>query len=181
MFNLGKKLGNKLGNKKEEAMCAAFLEELEEVPGVGTRGVASEEWVGEVSASGMEHARGCAGCGEALRDFAETRGVLVRGMSAVAAEPGPWFSTRVMAAIAAKENELQESAEGFWINVRRMAPRVVAASMLLAALGGTWAIEMRHSGSAKQAGVRSTDSIFEPVQSTPLNDDILVGASESAR
>lgn len=172
MFNLG---------TRKQAKCAAFLEELEELPGASGQGVVSEEWMGRLSASGLAHARECTGCGESLRDFREARRLLARGWVAPVAEPGPWFSSRVMAAIAAQENELEERADGFWINVRRMAPRVVAVSMLLAALGGTWAIESGRARSAGQTGVRSTDSIFEPVQTAPLNDDILVGASESAQ
>jgi hypothetical protein len=175
---------NNLG--REEGKCAAFLEELERVPGGATGTMMNGEWTGQLSADGREHARACAGCGAALQDFAETRRLLANGMTATVAEPGPWFSARVMAAIAARENEIEERAEGFWSNVRRMAPRMVAASMLLVALGGTWALEERRSELRRnevrsEAGARSQEAIFEAGQSTPLNDDILANANESAR
>ena len=80
-------------------------------------------------------------------------------------EAGPWFTTRVMQAIAAQEEEIEERQNGFWTSVRRLAPRLVAFATLLLMLGGTWAFQERRAARANGPQMGPAEGIFEAVPS----------------
>jgi hypothetical protein len=79
-----------------------------------------------------------------------------------------------MAAIRAKENELEERSNGVWLGVRRLAPRLVALCTLVLVLGTTWAVELQRAELARPPELGAAESVFESVPA-PLNDDVLVG------
>jgi hypothetical protein len=152
--------------------CEWFLNELEESPADGPGAATAEDLLARIAAAAREHAARCTSCAEALQDFAETRGELVR-MREGLPEPGPWFATRVMAAIRAKEEEIEEKREGVWASVRRLAPRLVAFAAVLLVLGGTWAIEVQRAEHTRGPEMRPAESLFETAPSTTVNDDIV--------
>jgi len=123
------------------------------------------------------HAAACAECQAALQNWADTRQAFA-AMSEDLPQPGRWFTARVMGAIAAQEHDIEERKNGFWVNVRRLAPRLVALATLLLMLGGTWAFQERRAASSMQ-GTRMgpVESIFEGVPAPP-NDDIIATAHE---
>lgn len=165
---------NELELKNSE--CRRFLEEMETVPVSDERDGTAEVTLERMSSEARGHAGVCRDCRAALEDLLDTRRAL-QPMSAQVAEAGPWFATRVMAAIRARENEQEERRDGVWIGVRRLAPRLVALCALLLVLGTTWAYQVRQGELARQLERSPGESVFESVQ-TPLNDDVLVGSGE---
>jgi len=155
--------------------CEDFLSELENIP---VDGPATRELLAEVLEEARRHASECANCAEAVRVLAETREALA-GMKAGQTEPGPWFVTRVMRAITAKEEEIEESRNSVWLGVRRLAPRMAAFAAVLLVLGGTWAMELRRTDrQTKQPEKNAVESLFETTPSAPVNDDIVASATE---
>ena len=157
---------------RENEACRSFREALGELPVSGAAQMSAEEWLGEL-AEDAEHAGGCEACREALEQFAETRRALA-GMQLP--EAGPWFTRRVMAAIAVREKE--EEADGVWISVRRLAPRLVAMSALLLVLGGSWAVEQTRkdrAGLDRQDG----DTVFDSSRMPTWYDDGMGTLSEA--
>lgn len=158
--------------------CERFLEELEQLP-AGLPGKATAgDWREMLPEEAREHATACAKCKAALEDFAETRQALA-GMAESLPEPGQWFASRVMAKIRAQEQEMEEQANGVWISVRRLAPRLAAFAAVLLVLGGTWALELRRAEHAREQQRRpAVEGLFEATPSTPLNDDIIASTHE---
>jgi len=153
--------------------CERFLESLEMVRLAGSGPDEKEELQEAMPAAVRGHVPGCSSCAEALEDFAQTRNILLsEANTAAMVEPGPWFSTKVMNAIATKENEIEER-EGVWQSVRKLAPRLAAICALLLVLGSTWAVETSrkiNAGPTVQAG----ESLFEPTPAVAMDDDVLI-------
>jgi hypothetical protein len=164
-------MANDLEMKNSE--CRRFREELDGVLTSGPGEVNSQTVLAQMSSAARGHARVCAECGAAVEDLAETRKALLP-MSTPVAQAGPWFAARVMAAIRARENELEERSNGVWLGVRRLAPRLVALCTLVLVLGTTWAVELRRAELARPPELGAAESVFEAVPA-PLNDDVLVG------
>jgi hypothetical protein len=139
---------------------------LEELPLSGNTRMSAEQLRAELPEAEEEHAGDCEVCRAALEEFAETRSALA-GIALAGA--GPWFTARVMAAIAAREKE-EEAQDGVWISVRKLAPRLVALSALLLLLGGSWALELR-----KTEGInterRGGDMVFDSSIAPSWYDD----------
>jgi len=159
---------------RESGDCQKLLEALEALPVESGARLSAEEWRAELPAEEAAHAVGCEGCQRSLEEFAETRNALA-GMKVQ--EAGPWFTARVMAAIAAKERE-DEAQDGVWIYVRRLAPRLVAFSALLLVLGGGWALQQRNTDltSTEHRG----DMVFDS-STTPTWYDDGLGAMNEVR
>src|SRR3974390_889454 len=112
-------------NSKEQraGSCGRFQEALELVRVPGDAVIEQGELLAELSSELREHAGRCVSCRAVLEDVVQTRNLLVTLAAAKegVAEPGPWFSCKVMNAIAAKEQEI-EARDGFWISVQKLAP-----------------------------------------------------------
>lgn len=164
-------MGNLLN--RDEENCRRFLNALEELPPSGNMRKSAEEWRAELPDAEDEHAGRCEACRTALEEFAETRNALA---GITVQEAGPWFTARVMAAIASRERE-EEARDGVWIGVRRLAPRLVALSALLLVLGGSWALELRKTDGTN-AERRGGDMVFDSPVAPTWYDDGLGTTSE---
>jgi len=167
------------GPNRESGGCQEFREELEALPLKETVESALRMVLEEMSPASREHASGCADCREAADDVALTRRAL-RPLGEVPAEPGPWFATRVMAAIAGRESEI-DLRDAVWASVRRLAPRLVAVCALLLVLGSTWMYQLSRIHVAGGPQVGSGDTVLEAGQAAPMNDDVLIEAPEGHR
>lgn len=165
-----------MGNlfQRESKDCRSFRGALEELPVKGDTRISAEEWRSELTAEDAAHAGSCEACRQALEEFAETRNALA-GMKAP--EAGPWFTARVMAAIAAREKE--EEADGVWISVRRLAPRLVVVSALLLVVGGSWAVQQTRRDVATAEG-RNGDIVVDS-SATPASYDDGMGTLSEVR
>ena len=157
--------------------CELVASEIEELKLEGAGNLTAAEVTGQLTGEARKHVAQCSECANAVEDFVTTREAL-GAMKELLPEAGPWFAVRVMAAVKAAENELEERREGVWISVRRLAPRMAAFAALLLVVGGTWAMELRHQErSAQQSQMRQAEGLFEGVPG-PTNDDIVAGISE---
>jgi hypothetical protein len=161
----------------EKVNCELFLSLLDGPPSDSSLTTAPE-LLEQLPQGARDHVSECADCRAAVDDFAEMR-QLFRELPRQAIEPGPWFSRRVMNSIAAQEHELEERQEGFWIGVRRLAPRFVALATLLLMLGGTWAFQERRAANSRTLQLGPVEGIFESTPSTPVNDDVIAIASSN--
>jgi hypothetical protein len=163
--------------KDDQLVCEWMTGELEGLPSGDGAGQTVEVLLARLPEAAREHAANCAECESAVRDFVDTRLALAQ-MKESLPEAGPWFTTRVMQAIAAQEEAIEERQNGFWTGVRRLAPRIVAFATLLLMLGGTWAFQERRAARANGPELRPAEGIFEAVPATPANDDIIASATE---
>lgn len=162
--------------KGEKVNCEWFVNLLEGLPADRSKSATPDLLLGELPQLARDHVSHCTDCRAAIADFAETR-QLFRGLASDTPEPGPWFTRRVMNSIVAQEHEAEERQEGFWIGVRRLAPRFVALATLLLMLGGTWAFQERRAANSRGLQVGPAEGIFESTPSAPVNDDIIAVAS----
>lgn len=168
------------GPNRESSRCQEFREELEALPWKEDTGSDLQIIMMEgMSPTSRGHATVCADCREAADDVALTRRVL-RPLGEVSAEPGPWFATRVAAAIAGRESEM-DLRDAVWISIRKLAPRLVAVCALLLVLASTWTYQLRQMEIAGRTQAGTSDTVLEPGQTTPLNDDVLISATEGHR
>jgi hypothetical protein len=163
--------------KDDQLVCEWMIGELEGLPSGDGAGETVEVLLARLPGAAREHAAKCTECESAVRDFVDTRLALAH-MKESLPEAGPWFTTRVVQAIAAQEEAIEERQNGFWTGVRRLAPRIVAFATLLLMLGGTWAFQERRAARANGPELRPAEGIFEAGPATPANDDIIASASE---
>lgn len=155
--------------------CERFREELEALQIPLDRRIERNELLTKLGSELREHAETCGSCLEAADDLVELRNLLRAGAhEAVVFDPGPWFTSKVMNAISAKETEIEQS-EGVWQSVRRLAPRLAAVCALVLVLAGTWAAQVRRNDVARQR-TSPGESLFETAPSSVLNDDVLLSA-----
>ncbi len=159
-------------NLNGEAVCGHFREELELVRVPGDAVIERGELLAELSAQLRGHAAECKGCLVALDDVVETRNLLLSlATETGGVQPGPWFSSKVMNAIAAKQKE-DEVQDGFWLSVQKLAPRLAAVCALLLVLMGTWAVQTQREYQARQMTLPG-ESLFDSDSSGQANDEIL--------
>ena len=159
-----------MGNlfNRESRDCQSFRDALEAMPVSSELHLSVENLLEELPEEMKAHGVRCEACRATLEEFVETRNALA-GMSMNTPQAGPWFTARVMSAIAAKERE-DEARDGVWISVRRLAPRLVAVSALLLVLGGSWALEQSQRN-LPTADRRGGDLVFDSSAVPPSYDD----------
>ena len=120
------------------------------------------------------HAANCAGCHTRIEELAATRELLapLQSQSGVSR---PWFASRVMSAIAAREAELSRSINA-WTLIPKLASRVAWA----AGLAILMAVSLFYQKPAtSQLGTEpSSESLFDNAPSPANHDDVLVSMVE---
>ena len=122
-------------------------------------------------ASLQEHLSDCVAC-RTLADELFASRALLRRLPEQAATPGPWFTARVMAAIAARESNLQRTVEA-WTVVPQFAARLTWISALALLLAGTWFYEAPKPA-AKPGNESTIESLFDITPNSAAQDDVLV-------
>ena len=165
--------------KKDNDECAKLRDLLEDSAAVRPEAVRIEELIEGWSTTERNHSAVCEHCRIAAQDILTTREIF-KGVSSSAGQSRPWFSTRVMAAIAARERELAEAAST-WLAVPKFASRLAFASAALLLLTSTWLYERPLRVPNQQAAsLAAQESLFEAAP--PVNqDDVLVPAQENNR
>ncbi len=163
--------------KKRDEECGKLRDLLEDSaaarPEVASVEQLSEAWPVEQ----RDHMAGCGNCQETAQDLLATREIF-RGVGSAAEMARPWFATRVMAAIVARERGFSEVAST-WMAVPKFALRLAMASGALLLLASTWLYERPLPTPNQQAStLAAQESLFEAPQ--PMNqDDVLVNTQEN--
>jgi len=162
---------------KNDEECRKLRDLLEDSAAARPDAVSIGELTAAMSAAAQNHIAVCASCQEAAQDLLATREIF-KGVASSAAADRPWFATRVMAAIAARERELSEAAST-WLAVPKFASRLAMASGALLLIVSTWLYERPLPASNQQAtSLAAQESLFEAPP--PMNqDDMLVPLQEN--
>jgi hypothetical protein len=158
--------------KLRKGECAALREALGEVTGATTL----QELLGHATAQQRAHVAACDGCREALEELLATR-LLLSAIPPQASVPRPWFASRVMSAIAAREAEFSRLATA-WTLVPKLASRLAWVSAVAILVAGTWLYRKPAASPPVQtAAEASAESVFE-TSPAPHQDDVLLSTVE---
>ena len=163
--------------KKNDEECRKLHDWLEDSAAARTEAVSVAELSEAWPAAQRNHIAACGKCQETAQDLLSTRKIF-KGVAPLAEQPGPWFATRVMSAIAARERELSEVAST-WLAVPKFASRLAMASGALLLVATTWLYERPLSTPNPQSSILAAqESLFEAP--APMNqDDVLMNVQES--
>ena len=160
--------------KRGKMACEAFEDELERVGGELPSDVDGKRLLAEVSAEGRSHYAGCTKCRAAAEYFAESRRIFA-GIEQSTPVAGPWFATRVRAAIEAEEKVLA-LREGLWIAIPKYATRLALVTAIVLLAGTTWLFERQIARQA--SGSTNEEFLFGSPTQQPSQDDVLVSMAE---
>jgi len=163
--------------KKRVEECRKLQDLLEESAAARPEFVSVKELIESLPAALRNHIAACGKCQEAAHDLLTTR-ELFKGVATYTQMEKPWFATRVIAAIAARERELSEVART-WLAVPKFASRLAMASGALLLVASTWLYERPSAAPAKQpAAAASQEYLFEAPQPNMNQDDVLTSLAE---
>jgi hypothetical protein len=162
---------------KNDEECMKLRDLLEESAAARPEAVTVEQLSQEWPAAECAHISACASCQEAAKDLLATREIF-KGITSNSQTERPWFATRVMAAIAARERELTEAAST-WLAVPKFASRLAMASVALLLVASTWLYKKpTHSPTQHDSTLAAQQSIFEAPPAVN-QDDVLINTPEN--
>src|SRR5258708_13139097 len=94
---------------KRDVECGKLRDLLEESAAVRLEAVTVDQLIQDLPATERGHVAACESCLEASRDILATREIF-KGVTSDAGPDRPWFPTRLMSAIGARERDLTEPA-----------------------------------------------------------------------
>jgi hypothetical protein len=160
----------RLFGRKKEA-CSSFLDILNDSVNTATL----QEFLA-AAPQRRAHAASCEDCRVAAEEFLAAR-ALLGALPSQADKSRPWFASKVLAAIAARETEVRRLATA-WTLVPRLASRLACISALAILVAGTWLYRKPVSSPPSPTGTEaSAESIFETSPS-PHQDDVFVSTAE---
>jgi len=127
------------------------------------------------------HASACASCRAAADELAASRAMLA-ALPSSANLGGPWFPSRVMAAIAARRAELARAADT-WTFLPKLAARLTWVSSIALLLASAWLYQRpvaKAPATAKQVATDITGEPISDISAPAANDDVLVSLAEKA-
>jgi len=164
---------------KNRTQCSSTQDALERAAQRNSRARTIQELSEELPAEEREHLGACSPCREAAETLVAVRRIFQGVVSAAEAER-PFFASRVMAAIAAKERELVELINP-WSEVPRFATKLAWVSAIVLLAGTTWFYEKHGTEPPRSSGGDTTqDSIFE-TPAPASQDDVLISMAEAPR
>jgi dihydrodipicolinate synthase/N-acetylneuraminate lyase len=167
MWNLLKKSGQE---------CARVQDCLEDAAAQRSNAGTIEELIAGLPAAARKHIDGCGVCWKAALDLVATK-ELFKGVASVTEDARPWFAARVMAAIAAREQELAERVSA-WSEFPRFASRLAWVSAVVLLAGTTWFYEKGVRAPSNPPNGTAQESIFEAPPPTN-QDDVLISMAGS--
>ena len=162
--------------KNQDAACNTILDSLEEYSVANKKEITVESLLDSLPREQRAHALECVSCRTALQDFVTVRQMLA-DVPAYSASESPWFASRVMSAIAAREYELSMP-----LTISAILPRIAArltwvtSVVLLIASAFLFQRPMTPPVTSPTA-TTAQDSLFDSSQ-TPNSDDILLSLPE---
>jgi hypothetical protein len=154
--------------------CAEFhdvLDQVSNVDQVALNGVAVESLLARLPEHARQHASVCGDCRNAAGEWLEVRRMFQHEDNG--AEPGPYFLTRVMAAITDREAELEQNAQT-WAAVPRLAYRLSVLAALSLLVAGGWLYQQpRHVGVAGVSMAQNNEGLVEGSGGATQDDFLL--------
>jgi hypothetical protein len=123
----------------------------------------------------QEHLTTCSSCARLAEEFYASRALLA-DLHPRRYEPSPWFATRVMSAIAAREATLSRSMET-WFMVPKLAVKLAGLSAIAVLLTGVWLYEQPKATPSGQSSAGG-ESLFESAPSA-VPDDLVATVLEA--
>jgi bacterioferritin-associated ferredoxin len=165
---------NLLKNEKE---CRKLQDFLEDAAAARPEAASIQELSEALPPAAQTHVGACGSCQEIAQDLLAAREIF-KGVASSTAIERPWFATRVMATIAARERELSE-AVSTWLAVPKFASRLAMASGALLLVASTWLYERPLPPASQQAStLAAQESLFETPPSMN-QDDVLINMQEN--
>ena len=163
--------------KQSDKECRKLQDLLEDSAAARPEAIRIEQLSEAWPAAQRDHIAACENCQEAAQDLLATREIF-KGVGSAAEMARPWFATRVMAAIAARERQLAIPAS-LWSAVPRYASRLAWVSAIVLLAGSTW-LYKRPSSSPNQpsAAASSAQYLFEAPPRPVSQDDVLISMAE---
>jgi hypothetical protein len=161
--------------KKNREASGEFREQLERAAEAASEARTHDELMGRMLSEQRAHAARCGECRIAGEELLEAR-VLLRSLPSNAQRPGPWFSSRVMSAIAAQKAAVNRAGNP-WTAVPRFASRMVLVAAAVLLVASAWLYEKK-----TPARLSTTDSALETVFETSSPqanfDEVLISKAE---
>jgi hypothetical protein len=157
---------------RKKKPCSNFLDIATDAVNASTL----EEVLGHATPQQRAHVAACDDCRAALEELLAAR-QLLGALPPQASVPRPWFASKVMSAIEARETELSRLATA-WTLVPKLASRLAWVSAVAILVAGTWLYRKpAPSPPAQTVTEASVESIFE-TSPPPSQDDLLIGTVE---
>ena len=148
--------------------CERVCDSVERMAG---RFSAPEAVLEQLHRSARAHIGSCEACSDFLKELTEVRAMFEVYENKV--QPSPFFLTRVMASIAAREAHLERSGQT-WAAVPHLAYRLSVLASLSLLIAASWVYEMPKS---YNSGSLNSQQYAEGLaDSGQVQDDLLVGA-----
>jgi anti-sigma factor RsiW len=130
-----------------------------------------------LSSEDRAHLQSCDECRVAVEAWLSFR----RSLRAVSknTEAPRWFTARVMAAIARREEESRPIAA--WIAIPRLASRLAWVSAVVLAFAGTWIYQKPPAKPTAPASVAASEGLFDTQSPGFSEDDVLISMAEHDR
>lgn len=167
----------RLLNKNKD--CDFFCELLENSAGAGRSSVDLEEFRAAFPPASRAHFANCEKCHRVAEDFFAARSLLLRAAISPIV-PGPWFASRVMNAIGAREAELARAASA-WIAVSKYAFRLAFVTLAAILLASTMLVEKPTATRSAAAVDQAQEGLFENAPPPMTQDEVLVSLAERAK
>lgn len=160
-----------------EKRCTRAEAWLEEAASCRPHARALEDVLVDAPEGDKQHVQNCRDCKEAVMDFLESR-ALFRNWNAAGVQGNPFFAKRILAAIAAREAEVEQSTRT-WAVVPKLAARLAAIATLVLLIAGTWVYEGPARKQVNQPVVEPGSQLFEDNSTVPTDrDEVLVSLLE---
>lgn len=167
---------------KNRAECSEVRAQVEDIAAAAPSAKSVAELLAAAPAALQRHAKDCAVCREAAASILTTR-ALLSALPSSADAGGPWFASRVMAAIAAQKAELARAADT-WTFLPKLAARLTWASSVVLLLASAWLYQRPVTTPPAATRAVATDITGEPfVDSTPApaDDEFLLSSTGQPR
>lgn len=164
---------------KYRTECRDFRMKLEDAASAAPHAKELSELLAAMPVAQSGHAGTCVDCRAAVENMLAAR-TLLAGFPSNAELGGPWFASRVMAAIAARKAELSRAGDALTF-LPKLAARLTWASVVALLLASTWLYQKPASPPSTPV---ATDITGEPLadNATPANnDEVLISLAESDR
>jgi len=163
--------------KKSDEECRMLRDLLEESAAARPDAVHIEELNEGWLPAKRAHLAECSKCQEAAQDLLATRKIFA-GVGSYREMERPWFASRVMAAIAARERELSEVTRT-WMAVPKFASRLAMAAAAILLVASTWIFERPSAAPTKQPTATAGQEYLFETPPPPMNqDDVLISMAE---